>query len=250
LRITFEHLQGEEPGILFCGGFKSDMQGNKARYLAALCRQHGWQFTRFDYRGHGQSDAKFQDCTIDDWITDGGAVLQHITHGPQILIGSSMGSWIALHLAREFPRRLAGFIGIASAPDFTQRLIWKRLSQSQREAMQAGHSQTLNSHSDEQQIYEISLALIRSGARNAVLNGTLRMQCPVRLLHGTSDTDVPHSLSEELMRALECEDATLTLKHDADHRFSDHACLSLIERAVLELRILYKSNANAGTQPS
>jgi len=238
-KIAVEHIAGSEPGILFCGGFKSDMQGNKARFLDNLCRENGWQYTRFDYRGHGQSDADFGSCTLDDWIADSRSVLQKVTTGPQLLVGSSMGAWVAVHVAKSHQQRIVGLLGIASAPDFTERLIWQQLEHRVQQDLIAGGTYRLPSLSDSEQKYEISYPLIASGRRNSVLSNSFDLQCPIRLLHGTADLDVPYSLSVELLHALAVEDATLTLMHNVDHRFSSDTCLQLIARQLIELRDLY-----------
>lgn len=236
IRIAYEHYSGSNPGILFCGGFNSSMQGNKARYLKSLCEKNNWQFTCFDYRGHGLSEGEFRHSTLDDWIADCQTIYTRVTSGQQIVVGSSMGVWIALCLAKRNQERIAGLLGIAAAPDFTERLIWPQLSAQQKAELNAGRSCTLESEYPAENDYEISMALIESGQRNQVLNSSVILHCPVRLLHGTEDLSVPAEVSQELLHVLQADDVTLTLKKDADHRFSDTSCLRLIETTLCELR--------------
>ena len=157
------------PGIIFCGGFKSDMTGSKALYLEALCRRQGRAFVRFDYLGHGQSSGEFLEGTIGRWKEDALAVLQELTVGPQIVVGSSMGGWIALLLALERPERICGLLGIAAAPDFTETLVWQRLSaQQQAEFKQRGQLVEPSEYDDEAP-YVISYRLVEEGRQQLVL---------------------------------------------------------------------------------
>ena len=209
------------------------MTGTKATWLHELATQRGRGFIRFDYRGHGQSSGDFLELGISDWVQDASQILQ-LSKGPQILVGSSMGGWIALLLARRHPDRIAGLIGIAAAPDFTQDLMWARFSEDQRAAlMEAGRIDLPSEYDDGP--YPITRHLIQDGRTNLVLQTPLRLPFPVRLLHGTADDDVPHSLSTRLIEHADCPDMRLTLVKGADHRFSGPAELDLLGRTLDEI---------------
>ena len=123
-KIAYHKIEGDGPGVVFLGGFASDMSGSKATHLEAWAREKGRAFMRFDYSGHGQSSEKFVDGCIGEWADDAYEVISHLTDGPQVLVGSSMGGWISMILARRMPARIAGIVGIAAAPDFTEDSMW------------------------------------------------------------------------------------------------------------------------------
>jgi pimeloyl-ACP methyl ester carboxylesterase len=231
-RIAYAHRPGKGPGVVFLGGFKSDMEGTKALHLEAWCQGRGQAFLRFDYSGHGQSSGAFTDGAIGDWAEDALTVIEAVTEGPQILVGSSMGGWIALLVALARPDRVAGLVGIAAAPDFTRRM-WAEFSAAQQaELREAGQ---VARPSDYGEPYIITRRLIEEGARHFVMDTPLRLSCPLRLLQGTADADVPWTEATRLLEHVEAADARLTLVKGADHRFSSPECLALIERAVAEL---------------
>lgn len=233
-RIAYHKTGGAGPGVVFLGGFRSDMEGTKALWLEAWARARGRAFLRFDYSGHGQSSGRFEDGAIGDWAEDAAAVLDALTHGPQILVGSSMGGWIALLLARTRPQRLAGLVGIAAAPDFTEDSFWSGFDAGQRATLaEAGQVAVASEYSEAP--YIITRRLIEDGRRNLVLRGPLPLGVPLRLLQGTADADVPVSLALRLLDHVDAEDARLTLVRGADHRFSDPACLALIGDTLEEL---------------
>ncbi|MEO3427599.1 alpha/beta hydrolase [Pelagibius sp. CAU 1746] len=222
------------PGLIFFGGFMSDMSGTKALALEAYARREDRDFLRFDYRGHGQSSGRFEDATIGDWLGDALAVLDEASEGPQILIGSSMGGWIALLAARARPGRVAGLIGIAPAPDFTEDLIWGRATPEQRRVLQsAGHIDRPSEYSAAP--YRITYRLIEEGRDHLLLNGPIPITCPVRLLHGMADADVPWQTSLRLAEALESADVEVTLVKAAAHRLSAPEDLARMERIIEEL---------------
>lgn len=222
------------PGLVFLGGFMSDMSGTKAVALEAWARRRGRAFLRFDYRGHGQSSGRFAEATIGDWLDDTLAVLDELTEGPQILIGSSMGGWIALLAARARPERVAGLIGIAPAPDFTEDLIWGRATPEQRAALERdGYVDRPSEYSAEP--YRITLRLIEEGRAHLLLQAPIPIACPVRLIHGLQDSDVPWQTSLRLAEALQSDDVEVTLVKSAAHRLSEPEDLARLERSIEEV---------------
>ncbi len=234
--LAYQHRDGSSPGVIFCGGFRSDMLGNKARYIDDLCQQRGWQYTRFDYRGHGQSSDDFITCGIDTWLEDTLAILDEIAVGRQVIIGSSMGLWLALLATLRRPQRISGVLGIAGAPDFTEALIWEQLDETNRQVLQDGGTWFRPSEYDDGSPYPITGKLIDSGRQHLLLNDAIDIACPVRLIHGTGDTDVPWSLSLQLLKAFNHNDVALTLLKDSDHRLSTPRELIGIAEQLTDLR--------------
>lgn len=229
--IAYHRTQGKEPGVVFLGGFRSDMTGSKAMHLQAWAEEAGRAFLRFDYSGHGQSRGAFMDGAISDWCDDAAAVIEVLTEGPQILVGSSMGGWIALLLARDMPGKVAGLVTVAAAPDFTERMWDSKFSLADRAVLlEAGVIHRPSDYSDEP--YPITLRLIEDGRANLVLDRPLSLSVPLRLLQGTADADVPAQVALTLLAHIDCPDLRLTLVKDADHRFSTAVCLRLITEAV------------------
>ena len=219
------------PGLVFLGGFMSDMSGGKAQALEGYAAAQGRAFLRFDYRGHGQSSGRFADATIGDWLGDALAVLDALTEGPQILVGSSMGGWIMLLAALARPQRIAGLVGIAAAPDFTEDLIWGIATPAQRAALESvGYVDNPSAYSDEP--YRITRRLIEEGRDHLLLSRSIPLACPVRLIHGLADPDVPWQTSLRLAEALESEDVEVTLVKGAGHRLSEPADLARLERVA------------------
>jgi pimeloyl-ACP methyl ester carboxylesterase len=218
--IAYHALKGKSPGVLFCGGFMSDMTGTKALALEASCREAGRAFTRFDYFGHGQSSGEFADGTIGRWIDDAIAVLDKVTEGPQIIVGSSMGGWIMLLAALARPLRVAGLVGVAPAPDFTEDLMWAGFDDKIRKTLETdGVYMEPSEYSEEP--YTITMKLIEEGRNHLLLPQGIGISCPVRLLHGMKDPDVPWRHSLKLVDALDSEDVSLTLIRQGDHRLSE-----------------------------
>ncbi|MFA5580897.1 MAG: alpha/beta hydrolase [Paracoccaceae bacterium] len=229
-KIAYVATPGTLPGVVFLGGFRSDMEGSKALALEQWARAQGRAFLRFDYSGHGQSSGAFEDGAIGDWAEDALAAITALTEGPQILVGSSMGGWISLVLARKIPEKIAGIVGIAAAPDFTEDSFWAGFSPADRDALMAqGH---IAVPSDYETPYTVTRRLIEDGRSHLVLRDPLNLPFPVRLLQGTADTSVDVSVPLRLLNHADCADMRLTLVKGADHRFSTDECLRLIEKTV------------------
>lgn len=232
-RLAYHRTPGQGPGVVFLGGFRSDMEGTKALHLEAWAQAAGRSFLRFDYSGHGQSSGAFTEGCISDWVADAQAVLDALTDGPQVLVGSSMGGWIALLIARAMPERVAGMVTIAAAPDFTEDSFWRGLDADQRSRLLAtGQIALPSAYGDP---YVITRHLIEDGRQNLVLRSTLHLPFPVRFLQGTNDEDVDTSVAISLLDHATGPDLRLTLVRGADHRFSDPACLALIVASVEEI---------------
>ncbi|MAD94557.1 MAG: alpha/beta hydrolase [Rhodobacteraceae bacterium] len=233
-QIAYRKTEGDGPGVLFLGGFRSDMEGTKAVFLENWAKRAGRAFLRFDYSGHGGSSEEFTDGCIGDWSDDAIAVLDELTKGPQVLVGSSMGGWISLLCARARPKRVAGLVGVASAPDFTEDSMWNGFLESQKnELRRTGQVELPSGYDDEP--YVITQKLIEDGREQLVLREPLDLPFPVRLLHGTADVDVEMSVPLRIVGHVTCEDLRLTFVKGADHRFSDGPCLEMIVSAVKEL---------------
>ncbi|MCP5088010.1 MAG: alpha/beta hydrolase [Rhodobacteraceae bacterium] len=232
--IAHHQMPGSGPGVVFLGGFKSDMEGTKALYLEDWAKAQGRAFLRFDYSGHGQSSGDFLDGSIGEWAEDAMEAIKTLTEGPQILVGSSMGGWISLLVARAMPGKLTGLVGIAAAPDFTEDSMWDGFSKMQRAEMKAnGQIELPSDYSDEP--YIITEKLIEDGRNQLVLRDPLPLAFPVRLLHGTADVDVAMSVPLRIVDHVAGDDVRLTLVKDADHRFSEPDLLDLIVAAIGEI---------------
>lgn len=233
-RIAYDRVPGRGPGVVFLGGFRSDKEGTKALALEAWAKAEGRAFLRFDYSGHGSSSGDFLDGAIGDWFADARAAILTLTEGPQVLVGSSMGGWIALLMAREHPEKVAGLVTVAAAPDFTEDSMWSGFSQEQRRALlEEGQVALPSDYSDEP--YVITRRLIEEGRQRLVLRSPLSLPMPVRMLQGTADADVPVSVALRLLDHAEGADMRLTLVKGADHRFSTPDCLKLIELSVVKV---------------
>ena len=228
-RVAHHRIDGAGPGTVFLGGFRSDMEGTKALHLEAWSKEKGRAFLRFDYSGHGQSGGRFEDGAIGDWAEDAEAALG-LTDGPQVLVGSSMGGWIALLLAKRMPERIRGLVLIAAAPDFTEDSYWNRWSDVMKAKLnREGRVAVPSDYGD---AYMVTKRMIEDGRKNLVLREPLDLPFPVRLLQGTADTAVEEETALRLLHHARCPDMALTLVKGADHRFSEPANLRLIEDAV------------------
>ena len=229
-RLAYHRTEGRGPCVVFLGGLKSDMQGTKAVFLEDWARRTGRAFLRFDYLGHGESGGRFEEGCIGDWHEDTLAAVDALTEGPILPVGSSMGGWQALLLARERADRIAGMVTIAAAPDFTEDSYWASFTEAQRTLL-AGAGQ-VELPSDYMEPYVITRRMIEDGRKRLVLRDPLHLPFPVRFLQGTADTAVSVQTATRLLEHATGPDMWLTLVKDADHRFSDETCLQLICEAI------------------
>jgi len=222
-RIAVETREGAGPAVVWFGGFRSDMTGTKAEALDAWAARAGRPFVRFDYGGHGVSGGRFEDGTISRWLEEGLAVLDRFTTGRPVIVGSSMGGWIALLAARALAakpdRRPAALVLIAPAPDFTERLMWDAFPPEAKTAIEeTGVHLQPSLYSDDP--YPITRALIEDGRRHLLLDGTVETGCPVHILQGMEDPDVPWQHAMRLVEHLPADSVQITLVKDGDHRLS------------------------------
>jgi pimeloyl-ACP methyl ester carboxylesterase len=229
-RIAYEQRDGIGPTIVFLPGYGSDMSGSKAVALDAWAEAEGKALLRFDYRGCGQSGGVFAESTLDDWRDDALDAIDMLTHGPLVLVGSSMGGWLMLLIALERPERVAGLVGVAAAPDFTE---WG-YDEAQRAALEAD-GLIVSEHPDYAQPEITTRLFWDSGQANLLLDGEIPIDCPVRLLHGLDDGDVPPSIAFRLGRALRSADVQTMLVKGGEHRLSRPGDLGLLLTTVAAL---------------
>jgi pimeloyl-ACP methyl ester carboxylesterase len=233
VELAWIRSRGHGPTVVFLQGFMSDMTGAKAEAVAAWCAAHGRAVLRFDYSGHGASGGAFTDGTIGRWLDDTLAVLDGLTQGELLLVGSSMGGWIGLLAALARPGRLAGFLGIAAAPDFTEALMWEAMTYAERDTlMRTGRLRVANQYGDD---LTVTRALIEDGRRRLLLGAEIPLAVPVRLLQGQRDTDVPWEMALRLADRLASPDVQVTLVKDGDHRLSRPQDLALLGRTLAGL---------------
>jgi pimeloyl-ACP methyl ester carboxylesterase len=231
VRLAYAASPGTSPTVVFLGGYASDMTGTKARYLEGWCRARGQAFVRFDYRGHGRSSGRLVDGTIGAWRDDALAVIAASTTGPLLLVGSSMGAWIMLLVALALPARVHALVGLAAAPDFTEDLLWATLGAAEREALRRDGVLYRSSPYGEAPM-PFTWRLVEEGRRHLLLRSSIPVRCPVRLLHGLADPDVPWETSRRLADALEGRDVALTLVKHGGHRLSEPHELALLGTTV------------------
>lgn len=235
-RIAVRYRPGREPGIVWLGGFRSDMIGTKAERLDQWAAETGHAYTRHDYSGHGTSGGAFRDGTISRWLAESLAVFRRYTQGPQVLVGSSMGAWIALRMSAELQKtgeggRIGGLVLLAPAPDFTTELMEPQLTAAHRQALsEHGFFEESSEYSPEPNIY--TRALFEDGAANRVMTGPIDTHCHVHILQGLADPDVPHTHALKLVSLLPADDVTVSLIPGGDHRLSRPQDLDLMVRAV------------------
>jgi len=230
--------EGKSPGLFWLGGFKSDMKGTKAAALDDWAGKEGRACLRFDYSGHGESGGDFAEGTIGRWLEEAVAVYRQFTKGPQLVIGSSMGGWLALLLARELRQAkgeapIAGMLLIAPAVDFTEELMWKRFSDAVRKEIEE-KGQWLRPSAYSEAPYPITRKLIEEGRRHLLLGGLIETGCPVHILQGVQDPDVPWRHAQDLVARFAGDDVVLTLIKDGDHRLSRPQDIERLIAAVKE----------------
>jgi pimeloyl-ACP methyl ester carboxylesterase len=242
-RIAYRATAGAAPTVVFLCGFRSDMEGAKALFLDQHCRAQGRAFLRFDYTGHGRSSGRFEAGSIGQWLDDTLLILDRLVDGRFVLVGSSMGGWLMLLVGLARPERLAGLVGIAAAPDFTTRLIEPALTPVQRAALE--RDGVILAPSEHGEPLPITSRLIEEGRRHLLLAAPIPLHCPVHLLHGQEDADVPWQTALELAARLESAAVTVELVKDGDHRLSREADLQRLAAAVE--RISGPTSANAAS---
>ncbi len=232
--IAYAYTPGRAPTVVFLSGYASDMSGTKATFLEARMKSRQQGFLRFDYQGHGESSGSFADGSISLWSQDARELIENVSSGPLLLVGSSMGAWIMLKVALQLKSRVAALMGIASAPDFSEDLILPALSNEQRTALKRdGVIRLPSRYSDEPQM--VTRKFIEEGRQQLVLRSQIDLICPVRLIHGLEDPDVPWQTSLKLAGALRSKDVQLTLIKAGDHRLSTPRDLAIIELALESL---------------
>jgi pimeloyl-ACP methyl ester carboxylesterase len=218
--IAYHRSPGTTPGVVFLTGYKSDMTGGKALRLEAFCRAEGRAFVRFDYLGHGASSGDFVDGTIGRWADDAVAAIDALTEGPQVLVGSSLGGWIMLLAALRRPARIAGLVGVAAAPDFTEDLILPALSADDCARLERDGVLQMFSPYDPEPT-PVTKRILDDGRNHLVLRAEIPLDCPVRLIHGMEDPDVPWRTSLRLAERLRSKDVEVLLLKAGEHRLSE-----------------------------
>jgi pimeloyl-ACP methyl ester carboxylesterase len=233
IKLVWARLDGTSPTVVFLPGFRSDMTGDKATALAAFCVARGQAMLRFDYSGHGASGGQFESGTIGIWAQDALTAIDRLTEGKLVLVGSSMGGWLALLTALQRPERIAAIVGVAAAPDFTEKLMWDAMTFEERaELMRDG---VLRIPSQYGEPTPVTRALIQDGRAHLLLDGPIMLDCKVRLLHGQADPDVPWEMALRTAERLVSSDVEIILIKDGDHRLSRPNDLALLKRTVATL---------------
>ncbi len=232
--LAYRLVSGKDslPTVIFCGGFRSDMEGTKAAFLHDACADRGQSYIRFDYRGHGASGGDFKDGTIGLWLEDTLAIIDNLTSGKIILVGSSMGGWISLRAGILRKDHVVGLVGLAAAPDFTREIRDMMSEKQKKEIDETGVCYVPNDYSDP---YAITLKLLEEGENHILLDGEIPIDCPVRLIQGMKDTDVAWQTAHRVFNALRTTDKKVYLREGGDHRLSTPDDLALLDRLILEL---------------
>ena len=223
--LAYDYSPGCTPGIIFLTGFRSDMMGDKALFIEDFCSKQGRSFLKFDYMGHGQSSGKVDDGSIGLWTQNALQMLDEITEGPQILVGSSMGGWIMLLLALRRKSRISALLGLAAAPDFTEDLLWNTFSSCQKDNMEKDGKVVIPNCYDEVP-YTITRHLIKDGRKYLMLRDKIALDMPVRLIHGIGDEDVPWETALKIAELIIAQDVEVQLIKNSDHRLSDENSLN------------------------
>lgn len=226
-KLAYHLAEGDGPTVVFLSGFASNMGGTKALHLERWATGKGRAYLRLDYQGHGESSGRFEDGSIGIWAQDAMDVIERTTRGPLVLMGSSMGAWIMLLAARRLGDRVRALVGIASAPDFTEELIHAQLTGQQKaELNKAGRLERASEYDQGPNV--VTLRMLEDGREHLLLGEMISVECPVRLIHGMRDLDVPWEISLRLCDRLDAEDVQVSLVKDGDHRLSEPAHLDLI----------------------
>jgi pimeloyl-ACP methyl ester carboxylesterase len=225
-KLAYRKVKGKSPTIIWCGGLKSDMEGSKATFLENWAKQTGHSYIRFDYFGHGLSDGEFTDGTISRWASDTVSILDELTEGDCILVGSSMGGWAGLLAALDRKDRVAAIVFVNPAPDFTEKLTYASWTDGQKaDLVEKG---VVYEPSGYEEPYAYSKELIEDGRARQILDAPIALKCPIRILQGAEDTVVPPKHSQRIVDAIESEDVTYTLVKDGDHSLSREQDLKLL----------------------
>jgi pimeloyl-ACP methyl ester carboxylesterase len=236
-RIAWRGRKGIGPGVVWLGGFRSDMQGTKATFLDEWAKHHNRDYLRFDYSGHGESDGLFEDGSIGAWSEDALAAFDELTKGPQILVGSSMGAWIATLLALKRTDRIAGIVFIAPAPDFTEALMMETFSKEDLETLHRDRRlEKPSDNSDEPDL--VTLKMIEDGREHLVMTGPIPLHCPIRVLQGMKDEDVPWQHAVKFASMLESADVEILMTKNGDHRLSTPDDLARLAAALEAFEVL------------
>ena len=233
--LAYNKLEGKSPTVVFLSGFNSDMEGTKAQFAEGVCREIGHAFIRFDYFGHGKSDGAFKDGTISQWKNDALKVIDELTEGPLILIGSSMGGWLMMLAALERPERIKALIGMAAAADFTEELMRDVANPAQLAELEAkGFIEVPNCYEGEP-TYPITKNLLDDGRKHLLLKSKIQITCPVTLLHGMADKDVPYKTAIRIADNLIGKKVNIHLIKNADHRLNEPENLALLRTALIDM---------------
>ena len=234
--IAYNQLTGKNIGIVFLSGYNSDMQGKKALYLEKWAKENNHSFLRFDYSGHGQSSGMINTTCFSDWYQDAEYLINKLTHGKQILIGSSMGAWIMLMLAKRIPQKISAIIGLAPAPDFPKLLIWDKMTNDEKRKLIKNKKITIKYEDGSKN--DFSYKLIKDSFKNLTLSKSITFSGPVYLYHGMADDAVPYDLSIKIIKNFTgTKDVKLLLERDAGHRLSDIHQLKTITNIIEEIKI-------------
>ena len=226
-RLVYKLQDGRSPCVVFLSGYRSNMAGTKAQYLTDWCRSEGLAMLRLDYSGHGASGGCFEAGSISKWTRDALVVIDAATTAPLLLVGSSMGGWIMLKVALALGQRVRALIGIAAAPDFTRRLLCDELTQDQCAVLERDGRIVMDSEYDPEG-YPLTRIFMEDGEKNLLLDRSIEIDCPVRLLHGMQDQAVPWETTIRLSQALAGNDVRVHLIKDGDHRLSEPRHLALL----------------------
>lgn len=232
VELAWARLPGRGPTVVFLHGFQSDMTGGKAMMLRSWCLGTGRALLRLDYSGHGASDGAFEDGTVGRWAEDARKVIESKTTGPLVLVGSSLGGWIALLTAQALRKRVVGLIGLAAAPDFTEDLMWRAMPPADQEKLMAEGQLRVSSVEGD---FTLTRALVEDGRRHMLLRAPIALTCPVRLLQGQEDKTVPWQTALKIAERIEGQDVQVTLIKDAEHRLSRLTDLELMCRTLASL---------------